>query len=141
MTLLRTDRPEEAVAHLRNVKLECGPLDSHYHSALGAAYWKLDKLPEALEGFEASLELDPEETSALLAASELALSIGDREKHRRYFRRARHLGADDGTLEIWELLREFHQNNQTDAGTAEHEREIVFMDAVIRLNPNDGDAP
>ena len=65
MTLLRTDRPEEAVAHLRNVKLECGPLDSHYHSALGAAYWKLDKLPEALEGFEASLELDPEETSAL----------------------------------------------------------------------------
>ena len=69
------------------------------------------------------------------------MSIGDREKHRRYFRRARHLGADDGTLEIWELLREFHQNNQTDAGTAEHEREIVFMDAVIRLNPNDGDAP
>ena len=35
MTLLHTDRPEEAIAHLRNVKPECGPLDSHYYSALG----------------------------------------------------------------------------------------------------------
>ena len=79
---------------------------------LGAAYWKLGKLPKALAAFEASLELDPEETSALLAASEIALLIGDHEKHRRYFRRAQHFGADDGTLESWELLREFSQNDQ-----------------------------
>ena len=112
LALLHTDKPAEAVEHLRNVNPECGPLDSHYHSALGAAYWKLGKLPEALAAFEASLELDPEETSALLAASEIALLVGDHEKHRRYFRRARHFGADDGTLEIWELLREFSQNDQ-----------------------------
>ena len=106
-TLRHTGRSVEAVEHLRNVKPECGPLDSRYHSALGAAYWKQGRLPEALAAFEASLELDPEETSALLAASEIALLIGDHEKHRRYFRRARHFGADEGTLEIWDLLREF----------------------------------
>ena len=105
-TLQRNGMPSEAVEHLRNVNPKCGPLDSHYHSVLGAAYWKLEKLPEALKEFEASLELDAEETSALLAASELALLLGDHEKHKRYFRRARHFGADEGTLEIWGLLRE-----------------------------------
>lgn len=72
-TLYYTDRPEEAVAHLRSVKPECGPLDSYYLCTLGTAEWKLDELPRALAAFEAALELDPEETSALLAASELAL--------------------------------------------------------------------
>ena len=105
-TLQRAERAVEAVEHLRKVNPKCGPLDSRYHSVLGAAYWKLEKLPEALEKFEASLELDGEETSALLAASELALLLGDHDKHRRYLRRARHFGADEGTLEIWEMLRE-----------------------------------
>ena len=50
MTLLRTDRPEEAVAHLRNVKPECGPLDSHYYSALGAAYWTATRSSSSLRG-------------------------------------------------------------------------------------------
>ena len=106
-TLHHTGRSMEAAEHLRNVNPECGPLDSRYHSALGAAYWKLGQLPEGLAALEASLELEPEETSALLAASEIALLIGDHEKHRRYFRRAKHFGADEGTLEFWELLREF----------------------------------
>lgn len=105
-TLQRTGKAAEAVEHMRNVNPKCGALDSHYHSVLGAAYWKLEKLAEALAEFEASLELDGEETSALLAASELALLLGDHEKHRRYLRRARHFGADEGTLEIWEMLRE-----------------------------------
>ena len=112
LTLHNTDRSPEAVEHLRNVNPDCGPLDSHYHSALGAACWKVGKLTKALSAFEASLELDPEETSALLAASEIALLIGDREKHRRYLRRAKHFGVDEGTLEFWELLREFSQNDQ-----------------------------
>ena len=109
-TLQSTGRPAEAVEHLRDVNPECGPLDSHYYSVLGAAYWKLKKLPEALMEFEASLELDGEETSALLAASELALLLGDHDKHRRYLRRARHFGADEGTLEIWEMLRELGES-------------------------------
>ena len=136
-TLLHTDRPAEAVKHLRGVKPECGPLDSHYHSTLGAAYWKLSQLSEALAAFEAALELDPEETSALLAASELALLIGDGKKHRRYSRLAQHFGADDGTLKIWEMLREFGQKTQDNAGTADHDRKIAVMDAVIRLSPDD----
>ena len=110
-TLHHTGRSEEAVEHLRNVNPECGPLDSGYYNALGAAYWKVGKLTEALTAFEASLELDPEETSALLAASELALSTGDNQKHRKYLRRAKHFGAEEGTLAIWEQLREFGQKD------------------------------
>ena len=137
MTLLHTGRPEEAVAHLRNIKPECGPFDSGYYSTLGAAYWKLDRLFEALEAFEAALELDPEETAGLVAASEIALLIGDAEKHRRYSRRAHHFGAEAGTDKLLELLREFGQKNQDNAGTAEHDRRIAVMDAVLRLNPDD----
>lgn len=140
LVLHHTGRSEEAVAHLRNVNPECGPLDSKYHQALGAAYWKLDELPEALAAFEASLELDPEETSALLAASELSLTIGDEEKYKRYLRRARHFGADEGTLAFWGLLREFGKNDQDRADSAEHERKIAIMDAVIKLNSNDDSA-
>ena len=120
MTLLHTGSPEEAVAHLRNVKPECGPLDSHYYSTLGSAYWKLDRLSEALEAFEAALELDPEETAVLVAAAEISLSIGDAEKHRLYSRRAHHFGADEGTDKLLELLREFGKKDQDSAGTAEH---------------------
>ena len=136
-TLHYTDRSAEAVEHLRNVSPERGPLDSRYHSTLGAASWKLGQLPEALAAFEASLELDPEETSSLLAASEIALLIGDHEKHRRYLRQAKHFGADEGTLEFWEQLREFGKKDEDNADTAEHDRKIAVMDAVIKLNPDD----
>lgn len=137
LTLHRTGRSAEAVEHLRNVNPECGPLDSNYYSALGAAYWKLGELPEALAAFETSVELDPEETSALLAASEIALLSGDDEKHRQYFRRARHFGAGEGTLGIWQLLREFGDKEQNKTETAEHDRKIAVMDAVIKLNSDD----
>ena len=136
-TLHHTDRPAEAVKHLRGVKPECGPLDSHYHSALGAAYWKLGQLSEALAAFEAAIELDPEETSTLLPASEIALLTGDGIKHRRYSRLAQHFGADEGTLQIWGMLREFGKKDQDNAGTTEHDRKIAVMDAVIRLSPDD----
>ena len=43
VTLLDTDRPAEAVEHLRNVESESRHLDSGYYSVLGAAYWKLDR--------------------------------------------------------------------------------------------------
>ena len=135
--LLHTDRPAEAVAHLLNLKPECGPMDSHYYSTLGAACWRVDRLYEALEAFESALELDPEETANLLAASEIAMLIGDSDKQRRYLRRARHFGAEEGTEDLWELLREFGKKDQDNAGTAEHDRKIAVMDAVIRLNPDD----
>ena len=136
-TLYYTDRTAEAVAHLRSVKPECGPLDSYYLRTLGTAEWKLDELPKALATFEAALELDPEETSALLAASELALLTGDGKKHRRYLRRAQHFGAEEDTLRFWEMLRDFGRQDQGNAGPDEHDRKIAVMDAVIRLSPND----
>ena len=137
MILLHTDRPEEAVAHFLRVRPECGPLDSRYYSGLGTAYWKLDRLFEALEAFEAALELDPEETADWVAASEIALMIGDAEKHRRYSRRAHHFGADEGTDQLMEMFREFSLRDQANAGTAKHDRTITVMDAVIRLSPED----
>lgn len=136
-TLYYTDRPAEAVAHLRSIKPECGPLDSRYHSTLGTAEWKIGELSRALASFEAAVEMDPEETSALLAASELALLLGDGKKHRRYFRLAQHFGADEDTLKFWEMLREFGETEQGNAGTDEHDRKIAVMDAVIRLSPDD----
>ncbi len=136
-TLYYTDRPEEAVAHLRRVKPECGPPDSYYYSTLGTAEWKLDELPRALAAFETALELDPEETSVLLAASELALLTGDGKKHRRYFRRAQHFGAEEGTLRFWAMLREFGEKYHGNAGPDEYDRKIAVMDAVIRLSPDD----
>ena len=139
-TLLHTDRPAEAVAHLLNLKPECGPMDSYYYSTLGAACWRVGRLYEALEAFEAALELNPEETANLLAASEIAMLIGDSEKHMRYLRRARHFGAEEGTEDLWEFLREFSKRDQDNAGTAEHDRKIAVMDAVIRLNPDDDNA-
>ena len=139
-TLDRAGRSSEAVSHLLNVKPECGPLDAEYHSTLGAAYWKLGDLPRALAAFEASLELDPEETSAWLPASELALLTGDHDKHRRYFRRATHFGADEGTLKFWEMLREFGQETQGNDETPKYDREITVMDSVLRLSPDDDDA-
>ena len=139
-TLHHTDRTEAAVAHLLDVKEERGPLDSDYFCALGAALWKLDQLKQALIAFEAALELDPEETSTWVAASEIALLIGDAQKHRRYVRRAQHFGAEAGTFRFMELLREIGQLDQGNAGTAEHDRNIAVLDAVIRLNPDDDDA-
>ena len=137
LTLHHTNRSAEAVEHLRNVKPECGPLDSHYYSALGAAYWKLNQLSEALAAFEAALELDPEETSALVAASEIALWAGDKEKHRRYSRRAHHFGAEDGTDKLMEFLREFRKEEPDQHGAWDYDRRIAIWDAVIRLNPDD----
>ena len=119
--LLHTGRPEEAVTHLRNVKSECGPLDCRYYSVLGAAYWKLERLPEALAAFEAGLERDPEETAALVAAAEIALLLGDGDKHRRYRRRAHHFGADADTDKLLEVLREFCQNDRENTDTASHD--------------------
>ena len=120
-TLHHTGRPEEAVEHLRNVSPDCGSLDADYYSVLGAAYWKVGKLTEALTAFEASVELDPEEPSALLAASELALLIGDDQKHRNYLRRARHFGAEEDTLRGWEQLREFGQKDGDLQSNGAHE--------------------
>ena len=139
-TLDRAGRSSEAVSHLLNVKPECGPLDAEYHSTLGAAYWKLGDLPRALAAFEASLELDPEQTSSWLPASELALLTGDHEKHRRYFRRATHFGADEGTLKFWEMLREFGQKTPSNDDTPKYDQEIAVMDSVLRLSPDDDDA-
>ena len=136
--LLRTDRPEEALKHLLDVKPECGPLDSNYYSVLGAVYWKLGRLFEALEAFETAHALDPEDLPTLVSASETALQAGDHAKHRRYFRLARHLGASEDTEEFLELLRGLQSEASSPDASFEHDRKIAVMSAVIRLAPDDG---
>ena len=134
---LRVGRAAEAVKHLLAVRPECGPLDPRYHSTLADAYWRLGQPTEALAAYEAALELDPEDLSDLIAASEIALEIGDRAKYRRYSRRARHLGESEETEKVLELLREFRKPEPTGDATDEHDRKIAVMDAVIRLDPDD----
>lgn len=134
---LRVGRAAEAVKHLSSVRPECGPLDPRYHSTLGTAYWRLGQPTEALAAFEAALQLDPEDLSDLRAASEIALEIGDRARHRRYSRRARHLGESEETERFLESLREFRKNQPTADDTQDHDRNIAVMDAVIRLDPDD----
>ncbi len=137
LILLRIGRAAEAIEHLRGIKPDCGPLDNRYYSTLGTAFWQLDKLPEALASYEKAIELDPEDTSDLLAASEIALRLGDSAKHRRFSRMARHFGVDDDTEKLLESLREFGQKDWGNTGPDEHDRKIVVMDAVIRLSPDD----
>ena len=65
---------------------------------------------DALAAFKAVLDPDPRDLSDLIAASEIALEIGDRSKHRQYARRARHLRASDETEDILQSLREFRKD-------------------------------
>ena len=146
---LRVGRAADAVTHLLAVSPECGPLDSRYHSTLGTAYWHLGLPTEALAALEAALDLDPEELSDLIAASEIALEIGDRPKHRQYSRRARHLGASEETEEILQSLREFRKDVSTihahlARGRAylvngDEDSAIASLDAVMRLDPSHAD--
>lgn len=137
LILLRIGRAAEAVEHLQRIKPDCGPLDNRYYSTLGTAHWRLGALPEALSAYEKAVEQDPEDTSDLLAASEIALQLGDSAKHRRFARMARHFGADCDTEALLESLREFRQERPDDADAVEHDRKIAVMDAVIRLSPDD----
>ena len=137
LILLRIGKAEESVKHLQGIKPDCRPLDNRYYSTLGTAYWRLGALPEALSAYEKAVELDPEDTADLLAASEIALQLGDNAKHRRFARMARHFGVDDDTEALLEFLREFRQETPDDFGPDEHDRKIAVMDAVIRLSPDD----
>lgn len=111
LILLRIGRAAEAVEHLQRIKPDCGLLDSRYYSTLGTAFWRLDKLPEALASYEKAVQLDPEDTSDLLAASEIALQLGDSAKHRRFSRMSRHFGVDEDTGKLLEFLRESGQKD------------------------------
>lgn len=136
-------RAADAVAHLLAVRPECGPLDARYHSTLGTAYWRLGLPTKALAALEAALDLDPED---LIAASEIALEIGDRPKHRQYARRARHLGASEETEEVLRSLREFRKDTstihthlargRTHLVNRDEDAAIGSLDAVMRLNPS-----
>ena len=136
-TLLVIGKPAEAVRHLRNIRPDCRPLDAHYYKALGAACWGQDQFLEALDAFEAALELSPEDTSGLVWAAEIARLVGDSTKHRRYSRRAQHFGAEEGTGKAMELLRDLEEYVKGDVGASKHERTIAVMSATIKLNPED----
>lgn len=147
---LRVGQAADAVAHLLAVRPECGPLDARYHSTLGTAYWRLGLPTKALAALEAALDLDPEDLSDLIAASEIALEIGDRPKHRQYARRARHLGASEETEQVLQSLREFRKDTSTiHAHLAKGRAHLVngdvddaiaSLDAAMRLDPSHADA-
>ncbi len=91
--LLNSDKPKEAVNHLKAVRPECGPLDTRYYTALGSALREAGQYQESLSAFEASLKLNPDDLPVVMAAAFTAALVGDKAKSNRYRKMARYLGA------------------------------------------------
>lgn len=90
--LLRSGRAIEAVAHLRNVRPECRPLDSGYYNALGMAHVQLGEFAEALAAFESSMKQNPNDPRIAAIAAVTALQLGDTLNSNKYRKLARHHG-------------------------------------------------
>ena len=102
LLLTHLGRAQEAVAHLEGVAPECGPLDARYYAALGAARSLVGAHRPALEAFEASLELNPNDPSVAVAAAVAARLAGDRVRSNRHAKAARFLGAGtELTRSLW----------------------------------------
>lgn len=91
--LLNSGRSQEALDHLLSVSENCGPLDSRYYLALGAAQASLGLSKDALASFDEAFELDSENQSLVILAAKAAHNAGDKRKFRKFLRLAGHLGA------------------------------------------------
>ena len=136
--MLRSGRVELAVKHLKSVSPDCGPLDSRYYDALGAAHSALGEHTDALAAYESSLHLNPDEPRIAAVAATEALAIGDKTKFNRYQKMARHHGLSGR----WDALLGLSKEVQTGSrvlGLTE-EQEIAVLNAVIARNLNDAKA-
>ena len=104
-------RAEQAVKHLKSVKPDCGPLDSRYFDALGAAHSALGEHSEALAAYQSSLDLNPDEPRIAAVAAAEALEHGDKIKFNKYQKMARHHGLSD----MWDTLLGLFREVQTDS--------------------------
>ena len=138
--LLQSERPGEAVDHLRAVPPERRPLDTRYYSALGAALRDTGRFGESLDAFEACLELNPEDPAIVVAAAVAASLAGDKVKSRLHARTARHMGASDELdLEI-EFANAVRSNIPSPGPAKGQIRNLQALDAAIGRDPADAKA-
>ena len=138
--LLESGRPGEAVDHLRAVPDERKPLDTRYYSALGAALRDTGRFGEALDAFQACLELNPDDPVIVSAAAVTAALAGDKGKSRLHVRTARHMGVSEGLdlqLEFAKAVRSLMPSPET---TRARVRNMEALDATIRRDPADATA-
>ncbi len=135
--LLGTGRAEEAVAHLKGVRLECGPLDSRYYQALGLALYEMGEFTEALTAFESSLELNPDDPRVAFAGAAAALWNGDSIKYNHYRKMARYMGVSERWGRLLEVMKEIKAAFPTFDFTKDPDDEIAAFNAIIASKLND----
>ena len=138
--LIEIGRERKALEHLRAVNPERGPLDSHYYAALGVALRELGDFTASLTAFESSLRLNPNDTAVAVAAAGAAALADDKLKFNRHRKVARHLGASDELERHLELMEAVKTAFTTADTTEDHDRQIAYLDAVIRSNPGNASA-
>ena len=136
--MLRLGSAEQAVKHLKSVRPDCGPLDSRYYDALGAAYSALGEHSDALAAYESSLGLNPEEPRIAAVAAAEALELGDKIKFNQYQKMARHHGLSDRWDALLRLFREVQTGSL--ASDVTEEQEIATLNAAIARNLDDAKA-
>ena len=136
--MLRTGRAEQAVKHLKSVRPDCGPLDSRYYDALGAAHSALGEHSEALAAFESSLALNPNDPRIAAVAAAEALELGDKIKFNEYQKMARHHGLSDR----WDAMLGFFREVQTGslASNVTEGQQLANLNAAIARNLDDARA-
>ena len=135
--LLESGRPGEAVDHLRAVSSERRPLDTRYHSALGAALRDTGQFGESLNAFEASLELNPDDPVIVAAAAITAALAGDKVKARLHARTARYMGASDELDLYLEFAKAIEAHIPSPELTKGRIHNMQALDAAIKLDPAD----
>ena len=74
--------------------LTADPQFAPVYDLVGAAYTKLDRLPEARAAFERSLSFDAHDSSAYVNLGLVELAAGNRDAARNYFAEALWLEPD-----------------------------------------------
>ena len=138
--LLNSGRPREAVAHLRSVSLERGPLDSRYYTALGIALQELEEYEESLSAFESSLELDPYDANTVQLAAVGALLAEEKAKFNHHAKVARHLGKTDALDRFMAMKKAVEIGAPSSATTGSRERVAPELGVSISHDPGNANA-
>jgi tetratricopeptide (TPR) repeat protein len=104
--LLRTDRPEEAHQYLKKAA-ELSPSTPGYHNGLGYCYFYLDDYDKAIESFNKTVSLEPDQVDALAGLGIVYVRKGNKKASLEYYSRLKKLDANSAgkLLKIIELTK------------------------------------
>jgi tetratricopeptide (TPR) repeat protein len=128
---LELGRAKPAIAHAREA-VAGAPNIASCHALLAEAYALKRRYKQAKEAAERALELDPTDSTGLIARGNVELGLGNWKEAERWYR---------NTLEIEPHNRPAQLNlatTQEAAGKAAPA--LLTMDGVVRFDPSDRDA-